>query len=113
MPLFDFFKKQEPKTYCCSEGDNCCPPTMENESAVKVLGGGCKNCHRLMENAQEALKTLGMDEPVELVSDMAVIAACGVMSTPALMVDGRVVSSGRVLTPVQAAEAIRFVRDGK
>ena len=104
-------KKTEPRTYCCSEGDNCCPPVRDDESAVKVLGGGCKNCHKLMDNTQEALQSLGMDEPVELVTDMAAIASYGVMSTPALVVDGRVVSSGRVLSPDQAKEAIRFVRE--
>lgn len=131
MPLFDFFKKMEPQTYCCSADDNCCTPE-EAESGtcccgdccvpkddeeedtterfIKVLGGGCKNCHKLMDNTQEALRVLGMDDTVELVSDMAVIAGYGVMSTPALVVDGKVVSMGRVLSPEQASEAIYGVR---
>jgi len=107
MPLFHSQKKSESKSCCCGE---CCTPTEANASAVKVLGGGCKNCHKLMENAQEALKTLGMDPQVELVTDPAAIVAYGVMSTPALVVDNQVVSTGRVLTPDQAAEAIRKAR---
>jgi small redox-active disulfide protein 2 len=78
-----------------------------------VLGGGCKNCHKLMDNAREALNSLGMDDTVELISDMAAIAAYGVMSTPALVVDGKVVSMGRVLTSEQAAEAIQGIRGAK
>lgn len=111
MAIFTFNKKKEPKS--CSCGGDCCGPQETAESAVKVLGGGCKNCHRLMENTQEALKTLGMDAQVELITDMAAIAACGVMSTPALVVDGKVVSVGRVLTSEQAADAIRSVRAAK
>jgi small redox-active disulfide protein 2 len=124
MPLLNFFKNPKPQT-CCCEGDgcctpeeadsqdccsDCCPPKAKSERFIKVLGGGCKNCHKLMENTQEALKSLGMDDPVELVSEMAVIAGYGVMSTPALVVDGKVVSMGRVLSPEQAAQAIRGVR---
>lgn len=74
---------------------------------------GCKNCHKLLENTREALKSLGIDEQAELVTDMAAIVAAGVMSTPAPVVNGRVVSAGRVLTPEQAAEAIRKVRAAK
>lgn len=95
---------------CCCCGDDCCTPEASAEKSVKVLGGGCKNCHKLMENTQEALQSLGMDDTVELVSDMAQIAAYGVMSTPALVVDGKVLSMGRVLTVEQAKEAIQTVR---
>ncbi|MBN1778183.1 MAG: thioredoxin family protein [Clostridiales bacterium] len=98
---------------CCCCDDDCCAPGEEHKSSVKVLGGGCRNCHKLADNAQEALKSLGMEDTVELISDMAAIAAFGVMSTPALVVDGRVVSSGRVLTPAQATDAIRSVRNAK
>ena len=102
-----FKKKAEPNS-CCSCG--CCGAEETTESAVKVLGGGCKNCHKLMENTQEALQSLGMDDTVELISDMAVIASYGVMSTPALVVDGKVLATGRVLTTEQAKEAIQNAR---
>lgn len=122
MALFNFKKKPEPET-CCGEGcctpeeaaaenccSDCCQPEPETASSVKVLGGGCKNCHKLMDNTQEALQALGMDDAVELVSDMAVIAGYGVMSTPALVVDGKVLSMGRVLTPDQVKDAIQSLR---
>ncbi|MGN0072657.1 MAG: thioredoxin family protein [Coriobacteriales bacterium] len=66
---------------------------------VEVMGTGCKKCHQLYENACEALGA----GSVEYVTDMARIAQAGVMSLPALLVDGRVVSSGKVLKPVDIA----------
>jgi len=113
MALFHTNKKEtEPKACCCS-GCDCQKQEETATSSVKVLGGGCKNCHKLQENTQEALQTLGMDTRVELVTDPAKIVAYGVMSTPALVVDETVVATGRVLTSQQAAEAIRGVRTAK
>ena len=63
---------------------------------IKILGPGCKKCQLLLENTQQALATLGMDASIEKVSDYAAIAALGVMSTPALVINERVVASGRV-----------------
>jgi small redox-active disulfide protein 2 len=63
---------------------------------VKVLGAGCANCHKLEERAREALTGLGAEGTVEMVTDFGIIAAYGVMSTPALVVDDRVVLTGRV-----------------
>ena len=64
---------------------------------IEVLGGGCANCDRLLAVAQEAVIDLAL-ESVEIVKvqDMAEIVKRGVMSTPALAVDGKVVSTGRV-----------------
>ena len=66
-------------------------------SSVKVLGPGCKNCHALLENVQAALKEIGSTLGVEYVTDMATVASYGVMSTPALVVNEKVVSMGKVL----------------
>lgn len=109
MALFNFKKKTEAAPCCCCGNDFQEQPEAE-ESAVKVLGGGCKNCHTLQENTQQALQSLHMDPAVELVTDPSAIGTYGVMSTPALVVDGKVVSAGRVLTAEQAAEAIQKVR---
>jgi small redox-active disulfide protein 2 len=109
MPLFQRKSKSKP----CCPNCICSAPKQDTQSAVKVLGGGCKNCHKLMKNTQEALQTLGMDPQVELVSDPAAIAASGVMATPALIVDGQVVSTGRVLSIQQAADAIQGIRGTK
>jgi small redox-active disulfide protein 2 len=65
---------------------------------VKILGPGCKNCANLERVTREAIDLLGVEATVEKVTDYPTIAAYGVMSTPALVVDERVVSSGRVPT---------------
>lgn len=64
---------------------------------VKVLGGGCSKCETLLANAKEAVANTCVDAQVEYITDLAVIGSLGIMSTPALMVDDRVVSMGRVL----------------
>ncbi len=66
---------------------------------IKVLGPGCAKCRKLTENAQQALKELGVECTVEKITDMGEIVGYGVLMTPALVVDGEVKSSGRVLSP--------------
>ncbi len=66
-------------------------------SRIKVLGSGCTKCNELAANTEAALAELGMDTTIDHVTDFAQIAAYGVMSTPALVVDGKVVSLGKVL----------------
>lgn len=65
---------------------------------IKVLGGGCANCDKLMENARLAVEELGLDAEFVKVTDKMEIAMAGVMSTPALVVNGSVKSTGRVVT---------------
>ncbi|MBB1514585.1 thioredoxin family protein [Tessaracoccus sp. MC1679] len=74
---------------------------------IKVLGPGCKNCVNLEKNVREALTRLGVDADVEKVTEYADIMAHGVMSTPGLVIDGDVVSYGRVPTPTQIVELIQ------
>ena len=63
---------------------------------VKILGPGCKNCRNLEAHTRQALDSLGLDASVEKVTDYAEIAGYGVLATPGLVVDDRVVVSGRV-----------------
>ena len=63
---------------------------------IEVLGTGCKNCNALEAATRRALQDLGMDVSVEKVTDYGEIVAYGVMSTPALAIDGEVKTSGRV-----------------
>jgi small redox-active disulfide protein 2 len=63
---------------------------------IKVLGMGCANCRRLEENASRAAAELSLDATIEKVTDLPAILAYGVSSTPALVVDERVVIAGRV-----------------
>ena len=64
---------------------------------MKVLGSGCAKCHELEANTKLALKQLGMEVEIEHITDFAQIAAYGVMRTPALVIDEKVVAFGRVL----------------
>ena len=64
---------------------------------VKILGSGCKSCVTLAQNTKEALEELGITAEIVKVTDFAQIAAYGVMSTPALVVDEKVLSYGKVL----------------
>lgn len=109
MSIFKFSKKkeQEKKTpeCACSCG---CPSTGEQQttddccvsgdiSSVKVLGSGCKSCHELFENTKQAVSNLGISSEVEYITDMQQVMGYGVMSMPALVVNEKVVSAGRVL----------------
>lgn len=64
---------------------------------IKILGTGCPNCKKLMENTEQAIKELNLDVKIEEVKDIDTIINYGVMKTPALVVDEKVKSSGRVL----------------
>jgi small redox-active disulfide protein 2 len=63
---------------------------------IKVLGAGCMKCHKLEEVAAEAIARLGIDAQVLKITDFVDIMSYGVMSTPALVVDEKLVLAGRV-----------------
>ncbi|SNX53971.1 thioredoxin family protein [Thermoanaerobacterium sp. RBIITD] len=63
---------------------------------IKILGGGCINCRNLEKNTREALKELNIEANIEDVTDFKEIAKYGIMRTPGLVVDGKVLSYGRV-----------------
>lgn len=108
-------KKEETKACCC--GGNCNAEAMaqaETEkatgAAVKVLGSGCAKCNQLEAAAKEALTELGWDTAMDHVTDFTQIAAYGVMTTPALVVDGKVVSYGKVLKKEEVIALLRKAR---
>lgn len=68
-----------------------------NDSKVKILGSGCAKCNQLERATIAALKQLGMDTEVDHIRDFSQIASYGVMLTPALIINGKVASSGKVL----------------
>ena len=65
---------------------------------IEVLGTGCAKCKRLLANIQEAVKDLGAEAEVIKVDSIDQIVERGVMSTPALFIDGEMRLSGRVPT---------------
>ena len=98
MGFFGFGKKKE-------NSDAAAAP--EQEAAVKVLGSGCDKCRALEKAAIEALQELGQEPRVQHITDFTEIAQYGVMQTPALVVDGKVVSYGKVLSK---AEVIKLLK---
>lgn len=90
MSLFGLGKKNE-KENCCSKD------TGAVITSIKVLGSGCKSCHILLENTREAVSVMGLDLEVEYITDMEKIMTYGVMSMPALVVNEKVVSMGKIL----------------
>ena len=74
---------------------------------IKVLGTGCPNCKKTKAVVAAAVSELGINAAVEEVTDLADIMAYGVMATPALVIDGVVVSSGGVPTKQQVEQLLR------
>lgn len=77
---------------------------------IKILGSGCKNCETLKENMETALKDLDMKAEIIKVTDFKDIMAYGVMSTPALVIDEKVVSFGKVLKPQEIIKILESLR---
>lgn len=111
MALFNFGKKKEEEkkapTCACSCGcptseteeitNDCCPEAKDGIRCIKVLGAGCKSCHELYENTKQAVNDMGFDLEIEYITDMEKVMTYGVMSIPALVVNEKVVSMGKVL----------------
>lgn len=77
---------------------------------IKILGSGCKNCVSLAENTKSALAETGVLAEIIKVTDIQDIVAYGVMSTPALVIDEKVVSFGKVLKPKEIVKILETVR---
>lgn len=73
---------------------------------IKILGSGCANCVTLAENTKKALAESGIEAEIEKVTDFEEIAKYGVMSTPGLVIDEKVVSYGKVLKPQDIVKII-------
>ena len=80
--------------------------TEETTMIIKVLGPGCTNCKNLERVTREAVADLGLDATIEKIEDYATIVGYGVMSTPGLVVNEKVVVSGRVPTVRQVRELL-------
>lgn len=131
MALFNFGKKKEEKkvpTCCCGsaevkteetagcccgsapkaeEAACCCGAPVEGICCVKVLGAGCKACHEQYENAKAAVKAMGLNVEVAYITDMEKVMEYGVMSMPAIVVNEKVVSMGKVLKAADVEKLLR------
>ncbi len=119
MGLFGLFGKKESKPAeapaccegCSAQGCGKSDPAPGEGAYVKVLGSGCAKCNQLEAATKAALQQLGMDTTIDHVTDFGQIAAYGVMTTPALVVGGRVVSFGKVLKAEEVAALIKAETD--
>ena len=73
---------------------------------ITIYGPGCKNCVNLADNAKKAVEETGVEAEIVKVEDMAEIAQAGIMSTPAIGIDGEVKIKGRVATVEDIKELI-------
>jgi small redox-active disulfide protein 2 len=73
---------------------------------IKVLGTGCKNCKALEEATKKIVEELKLDAVVEKVEDIQQIMEYGIMSTPGLVINNKVVLSGRVPKPNEIKELL-------
>lgn len=90
-----FQKKQNSSTCCC--GGNCIAEHKPQEGRFIVLGACCSKSKETYENTKIAVKEMGYEDEVINIGDMAEIARYGVMSMPALVIDGKVVAYGKLL----------------
>ena len=117
MGLFGFGKKkEEKKTSCCcscssdvveQSVNECCGKDITSICCIKVLGAGCKSCHEQYENTKNAVNNLGLSMEVEYITDMAKIMEYGVMSMPAIVVNEKVVSFGKVLKTTEVEKLLQ------
>ena len=125
MSLFGSGKKKEevkvePACACngkatAHEASSCCCKNQQEENicdkdnkitSIKVLGAGCKSCHKQFENVKRAVEELGLEIEVEYITDMEKVMTFGVMSMPAIVVNEKVVSMGKVLKSVEVIKLL-------
>lgn len=115
MGLFNLGKKKEQKLACAcnasqsavKEEESCCcniavqkcscTDIGNNLTNIKVLGVGCKSCHELYENTKVAVKNAELSVEVEYITDLEKVMEYGVSSIPALVVNEKIISIGKVL----------------
>ena len=114
MALFGKKKeeKKEETSCCCCGGEQtatetastCCGEKVDGICCIKVLGSGCKACHQLYDNTVKSVEGMGIE--VEYVTDLQKIMEYGAMSMPALVVNEKLVSSGKTL---KSAEILKII----
>ena len=78
--------------------------------SIKILGTGCKNCVNLTDNVKKALTSLNIEANIEKVTDIENISSYGIMSTPGLVIEEKVVSYGKVLKPEEIVKIIENLK---
>ena len=118
MSLFSFGKKKkvQENTVSCS-----CTANTENSNnsvsqvngvinSIKVLGSGCSTCHEQYETVKKVVEDLNININVEYITDMKVIMEYGVMSMPAIVINDKVISAGKVLKKTDIEKLIKSTK---
>ncbi len=88
-----------------------CEDALSGHPVVEVLGQGCAQCDRIERDVMEVVQELGIEASVDHVRDIREIARYGVMGTPALVVDGKVMCVGRAPTKAKIKEWLMQAKD--
>ncbi len=113
MGLFGFRKDKEKKLECGSSCGCGCSSNKEHDTSnteefrIIVLGACCDKSSKTFENVKIAASELGLSDKVVNIGDMEIIASYGVMSTPALVIDRKVISMGKLIKVDEAKEFIK------
>lgn len=75
--------------------------------SIKVLGEGCEKCDKVNDNVKEAVEILNLDADIEKIEDLIEIVTYGVMSTPGIVINEKVVSVGKVLKTDEILELLK------
>lgn len=73
---------------------------------IKVLGPGCANCYKMEEMARQAVKELGIEAIIQKITDIGEIARHGILSTPGLIVNGKIKHSGKPLPSLEKVKEL-------
>ena len=74
---------------------------------IKIIGSGCPDCSKLYDNTLAALRELGLEAEVEKIGDLIEIVKLGVMTAPSLMIDGKLVVSGKVANQKEIVKLLK------
>lgn len=113
MGLFEKRKFEVEQPSCGCDGattiaeSTCCGGVIGSICCIKGLGAGCKSCHEQYESTKAAVAKLGLNIEVEYITDMEKVMAYGAMSMPAIVVNEKVVSVGKVLKAVEVEKLLQ------
>lgn len=74
---------------------------------IKILGSGCANCKRLEAETRKVVESLGIEAEFEIVTEYAEIMKYPILSTPGLVINGKLVSAGRIPSPDQIEQWLK------
>ena len=125
MKFFHFRKKESPNTEPACSRSCGCTEAIESGTAqeiaagqptahintIKVLGSGCASCRKQYENAKAAVQSLGLSTQVEYITDLEKIMEYGILSLPAVIINERVASAGKIAPKAEIEKMLKGVNE--